>query len=468
MKRTSLIVDDYILYSYIRRFQRRRARPVASARCGRITATGGCGGNVGIDAIQDNASGSHSPCGCGTALTFLPLTRAQATHLDTDPDANPNLPDQCGIDVVLLMDSSGSISTNPPGSSEADDIEAAYFAFLNALSGTGARAGVIDFDTTATVEINAGPAYLSITGGNIAGAFTTYMNGFTPGGFTNWDDAFTKADGFSPAPDLVVLITDGDPTTHGDGTVGIVAEDVALEPAIAASNTLKGEGTHILAVGVGSTPDEDNLTHVSGNDIFDTNVSAINAMTVPGLDVIITDFADLEAALAKFAESLCAEIQITKTGSFTSGDGSSVGDTITYTFEIENTGAVDLSNVDLTDPQVGLDGATCDATTDLAPAETTTCTATYNITQDDIDAGQIDNLATTTGEAPQGTPVEDDDPHSVDTIQNPAIMLDRTGSFTSGDGSSVGDTITYSFTITNTGNVTLTGVDLTLRRRPGL
>ena len=185
------------------------------------------------------------------------------------------------------MDSSGSISVD-----EASDIEDAYFAFLNGLEGTGSFAGVIDFDTTATVEIDPGPAYLEITSGNIAGDFTTYINTFTPGGFTNWEDAFLDAAGYSN-PDLVVLITDGDPTTDNSQGGSLVDEHIALQPAIAAANALKSANpaAHILAVGVGSSPSESNLVAVSGPDVFDTNVAVINSSTVPGLDVILANFA---------------------------------------------------------------------------------------------------------------------------------------------------------------------------------
>ncbi len=62
--------------------------------------------------------------------------------------------------------------------------------------------------------------------------------------------------------------------------------------------------------------------------------------------------------------------------------------------------------------------------------------ARRNRTQSDVDAGVVDNTATATGEPPSGDPVTDTD----------------------GNGPDAGDTIDYTFTVTNGGNVTLNPV----------
>ncbi len=94
--------------------------------------------------------------------------------------------------------------------------------------------------------------------------------------------------------------------------------------------------------------------------------------------------------------------------------------------------------------------------TDIAPGESITCSGTYAITQADIDAGQRDNTATASGTTPAGGAVEDMDSHTEPIQQAPAIMIDKeiTGEDTYDE---TGDVISYSYTITNTGNVTLAG-----------
>ena len=155
-------------------------------------------------------------------------------------------------------------------------------------------------------------------------------------------------------------------------------------------------------------------------------------------------------------------------------------DTILYTFVFKNTGNVTLDNVLLTDPLLDPIGnpTGCvvlstsgvfvnDATSSLAVGETITCTATYVLLQADIDAGKVDNTATISGDVPNGDPL----PPKTDSVTTPlpretSIELLKVAALPSiGAGNpaitDAGDTIVYSFDITNTGNVTLTDVTLT-------
>ena len=57
------------------------------------------------------------------------------------------LPAACGLDVMLVVDSSGSIAS--AGAEQA--VRNALNAFIGALNDTGSELGLIDFDTLATV-----------------------------------------------------------------------------------------------------------------------------------------------------------------------------------------------------------------------------------------------------------------------------------------------------------------------------
>ena len=160
-------------------------------------------------------------------------------------------------------------------------------------------------------------------------------------------------------------------------------------------------------------------------------------------------------------------IALIKVGTYDDGDCTSeVGDVITYTFSVHNTGNVTLTNVIVADPLVTMLGGPIAS---LAPGaiDTTSYTASYTITQQDIDAGVFSNQATATGTTPSGsdvtdlsgTSVDNDTPTDTPICQDPAIALIKVGTYDDGDCTSeVGDVITYAFSVTNTGNVTLTNV----------
>ncbi len=156
------------------------------------------------------------------------------------------------------------------------------------------------------------------------------------------------------------------------------------------------------------------------------------------------------------------------------GDGiAQVGETISYTFIVTNNGNVTVTNIVITDPLTGL-VLSGGPIAELAPGETdsTTYTGEYTITQDDIDAGSVMNQALATGQDPNGDDVEDesddDSPIEDDTTITPlpqgaSIALIKTGMFNDEDGdgfAQVGETITYTFIVTNTGNVTITNITL--------
>ena len=83
------------------------------------------------------------------------------------------------------------------------------------------------------------------------------------------------------------------------------------------------------------------------------------------------------------------------------GDGfADVGETITYTFTVTNTGNVTVSNITVADPLVAVPGAILS----LAPGavDTTTFSAVYTLTQADLDAGSVENQATAQATFPSG------------------------------------------------------------------
>ena len=131
------------------------------------------------------------------------------------------------------------------------------------------------------------------------------------------------------------------------------------------------------------------------------------------------------------------------------------GETINYSFDVTNSGNVTLTSVKVDDHGLpGLSAITCPHTT-LAACASQTCTATYLTTAADVDAGSVTNTATAKGDPPTGPHVVSaPSSATITAIQSPAITVVKSASPST--FSVAGETINYSFDVTNSGNVTLT------------
>ncbi|SDD06159.1 Calx-beta domain-containing protein [Pedobacter soli] len=147
-------------------------------------------------------------------------------------------------------------------------------------------------------------------------------------------------------------------------------------------------------------------------------------------------------------------ITLVKTGTL-----SSDGNSIAYNFSVKNTGNVTLHIVTLTDAKLGLNQVIPGT---LVPGATVTDSFVYQLTQADKDAGSVTNTATITGQTPSNVTVKDlsgtaenNDTPTVTVLQNVGtIALIKTATFS-------GNKVTYTFTIKNTGTVTLNTITLT-------
>ena len=190
------------------------------------------------------------------------------------------------------------------------------------------------------------------------------------------------------------------------------------------------------------------------NGTFTNNVKA----TFSGVDKEYTGTDTVD----KFEESN-PHMTITKTTKNADADHIyKLGETIQYVITVKNDGNLTLTNVKIEDALTGNAGENAWTIDTFAPGETQTFEASYVVTEADVIAGKVVNNAAGEAENPDPkkeetpvTPGEKEDP--VET-PNPGLTViktsDKTGEV------KLGDKITYTITVTNNGNVTISGVKL--------
>jgi hypothetical protein len=327
---------------------------------------------------------------------------------------------------------------------------------VESLNGTPSSIAIYTFGTTAPAPgaNNANLAPVPVASQAGVNTLISKINGLTvpPSSGTNWDAGFWQIvrDMTTYHYQSAIIITDGDPTYYGPagslGGRGNLTRFAETENGIFSANALKSKGTSVLSVGIGTSKQglryADNIRAVSG--------------PAENTDYFNTDFVTLSAVLAKLALRNCAGLDLAKSAA--PATYTHAGEKVSYTYTVTNPKYFTLHNVHVTDDRFAK-AIPCTPST-LAKGGTATCAAEYTISQADVDAGHVTNTAKATGTTPN-----DDDVTSppadatVTAIRTPAIHLAK--SAFPAEYAEPGETITYTYTVANTGNVTLHHVTLT-------
>jgi len=210
----------------------------------------------------------------------------------------------------------------------------------------------------------------------------------------------------------------------------------------------------------------DNSATASGTYGASTTTSSGSSASVP--------VAPATGSLSIAKSAAAATVAAGANATFTDG-----GDTITYTYIITNNGNVTMSGVTPVDagptfggsPGTGTMGSfnLTAGTLPLAPGQTATFEAVYTLSALDVYRsagvnGAVANSATATGTTPGGTTVTSPPGTASSTITaGPALTITKTFVLNDTNGTvanqaEVGEVVTYTYTIVNTGTVALTDV----------
>jgi len=417
-----------------------------------------------------------------TALVVVPGSvpaARSASHPGTVP---PGFPEACGLDFLVILDESGSIRT----AGAIDDITGAFDTLVTSLMGTGSRIYAMDFNSNANPW---GNGWVDTIPGNQA-TFDTYIGAYNPPGspayWTNWEDAFRVADssGVAATADVVMFITDGNPTATVDrsvidaseyetdwplGVPGDVNIDVANATAYAAANVdAHPDGGSPVAQRVKSS------SYVWGIGVGDAFGDPTAQARLAGVSdaATLVDFEDLGDVLRQAVFSNCENsLKLSKTvtppqGPAIPGEG--------YDFDV----AVTVNGSATT---VTPSSDTTDASGDAGPYEWTTESesdvAVITVTETGVgDTGAVLTGAACTWQIPGSsgdatvsfTPGDDffvitDIPSNSLVncdVENEVPVVPALGIVKSSGTTSISSpqTIDYTVVVSNEGNVTLTGV----------
>ncbi len=408
---------------------------------------------------------------------------------DSDSDTQP-----LAQDSSIALEKTGTLNDDDgtTGVSAGDTIS---YAFTVTNTGNVTLTGVTLADTVGGVSLLGGPiatlAVGAVDSTTFTGSYTlsqadvdagTFTNTATVTGIDSNDEPVSDSDSDTQplAQDSSIALEKTGTLNDDDGTTGVSAGDT-ISYAFTVTNTgnvtLTGVtladtvggvsllGGPIATLAVGAV---DSTTFTGSYTLSQADVDAgtfTNTATVTGIDSNDEPVSDSDSDTQPLAQT--SSIALEKTGTLNDDDGTtgvSAGDTISYAFTVTNTGNVTLTGVTLADTVGGVSllGGPI-ATLAVGAVDSTTFTGSYTLSQADVDAGTFTNTATVTGIDPNDEPVSDSDSDTQPLAQDPSIALEKTGTLNDDDGTtgvSAGDTISYAFTVTNTGNVTLTGVTL--------
>lgn len=249
-----------------------------------------------------------------------------------------------------------------------------------------------------------------------------------------------------------------------ENTGNATVSDIDIADALADRGTLRiewgGKSNHSL------TPGE-TVKATATHTVTEADIDAGIVENTAKAGGKAPDGKPIESNAAKTAttiEKRKPSIALVKTGTErVSGDDVKPGTEIEFRFEVENNGNVTLKGIAIDDALDGIGDIELDRT-ELTAGEKTSGTAKYTITQVDIDAGVVKNTAIAKAEDVDGNPVESNESeHDVEIEGTSSLAIEKTVDRESLDGRKSeldGTQLTYSFTVTNTGTTTISGISI--------
>ena len=248
-------------------------------------------------------------------------------------------------------------------------------------------------------------------------------------------------------------------TIENTGLVSL--EKIKLTDSLNVENlTIDWEGSSDPATGSGTLSPNETVKGTATYKILQADIDSgliHNTAQAVGTDVLGGEHLSEDDADTMLGST--AGIDLTK-DALQLKEGAGIGDSVSYRFEIKNTGNSTITDVTFADDHELQDLKWDREYATLQPGEKASGTASYVLTQADVDAGEIINTANVTGRTPDGSEVTDSDEAKTKIIVRSAILLEKSTDPAIRTDAHAGDTVPFTFVITNTGNCSLNDISL--------
>ncbi|WP_443943537.1 Calx-beta domain-containing protein [Pedobacter sp. AW1-32] len=455
-----------------------------------VTVSDGKGGTTPVTISVSVTQGNRAPVVTAPAISTNVNTPVNGTITATDADGDPL------TFTVTTQPTNGKVVLNADGTYT--------YTPANGYIGTDSFVVTVSDGKGGTTPVTIS---VSVTQGNrapvvTAPAISTNVNTPVNGTITATDaddDPLTFTVGTQPANGTVVLNADGTFTyTPANGFVGtdsftVTVSDgkggtttvtvnvsvtqgnrapVVTAPAISTIVNIPVNGT-ITATDADGDPLTFTVTTQPTNGTVVLNANGTYTYTPAngyiGTDSFVVTVSDGKGGTTTATVNVtvnqvnAASISLTK---IATNSVSKVGDVINYRIIVSNTGNVTLTNIAITDAGADVGSITPSGIANLAPGASITATAKHTLTLTEVNSGAFSNQASVVAQTPTGTVLNQlsDDPNTPALNDATVTKIAPAGTITlvkTGVLSSDGNSINYTFTVHNTGNVTLHVITLT-------
>ncbi|MEO7124484.1 MAG: hypothetical protein ABI400_15500, partial [Lacisediminihabitans sp.] len=331
--------------------------------------------------------------------TSITLVKSVAPLADTNSDGSVGAGDMLSYSFVVTNTGSLPVSSVAISDAAATGLSCLPGVLAPAASTTCTGSHVVtQAETNAGSVTNTATATAAVYGGAITSNASTQITTIPKiSGLAITKDVDHST--YAAVGEVLSYVT----TVKNDGNVTVTGVSVS-DPA-------PGSGAFSTNCGAVTAPVQprDTITCQASYTVTQADLDAGSVTNTASATGIVPSGATIGPFSDTAASTALQSVSLGLTKSVAEPTFDAVGNVLHYTITVSNDGNVTLRNPTAVDtaPGAGLFSSTCTGLRSvLAPGDTVTCSATYAVTQADLNAGQISNLINASADDPTGAKID--------------------------------------------------------------